>query len=812
MASPVDVFISCAPEDDDLCRELEAHLAPLKRDRIIRAWHARLIMAAADWRKEKDERLGAARVVVLLVSASYMASDLLYEEEMTFTLARAAKGEALAVPVLVRAHDWESTLFKGLTPLPRNKRPVTSWANRDEAWTDVATALREAIEALSGHASRAPANALPRPIPRYEDEASRTLARQLEDAYTRQKALRNAKAGTVAVDAEILDLRRRLREGGRLRAGDTLGDGRYLLLDILGKGGFASVWKAVDRENGEEVAIKVLHPEMARDESRRERFFRGARVMAGLGHEAVVRVLCPRGDDAGYLYFVMELVAGGDLQQAVVEGRLARERALAIILGIGDALAEAHAKGIVHRDVKPANILLDIDSTPRLADFDLVAVADTTGGTRTGAMGTFLYAAPELLDRPQDADARADVYALAMTGVFTLYGKVLPISMMKSRPDQIIDKLSCDAKVKAALKRAVAWERDDRFADARAFCEALRAAVEPPPAPAKPAERPRALAVKAPDAQGKPKATIDNWRLPQFPAAPAARNDAKAGRADANGSGLERMPERPRVSVGVPPKSATDVHPETRQSARAQIEGMTVRYKSATIDEYIEHHAYNVSCGGTFIKTPSPFPPGTLLKGEIRIQGEPSVLAWVGRVVWKRESIEAGKSMPTGMGVKFIRVYDSSKAIIQRLVEAQAESARAESAGAAKAEAQPAAPDKGRSGATLGPGKISPKVEDKARAGSTVALGKISPKAESKPAPAEAEKKEAPPPEDRGVIKQAAELLKQALGEVGTSIEKEMTTLPGPLPAAGARDRYRDEQDLSTLIMLAADPPIEGGD
>src|SRR5262249_47267532 len=157
----------------------------------------------------------------------------------------------------------------------------------------------------------------------------------------------------------------------------------------------ASVWSADDRTRKEPVAVKVLHAEMARDESRRERFFRGARVMATLGHQAVVRVLNPGGDDGGWLYFVMELVPGGDLHLAVLKGTVPPDRAIPIVLAVGEALAEAHAKDIVHRDVKPANVLLDASGAPRLTDFDLAAAGDTTGGTRTGAMGTFLYAAPE---------------------------------------------------------------------------------------------------------------------------------------------------------------------------------------------------------------------------------------------------------------------------------------------------------------------------------------------------------------------------------------------------------------------------------
>src|SRR5436190_21681048 len=107
---------------------------------------------------------------------------------------------------------------------------------------------------------------------------------------------------------------------------------------------------------------------------------------------------------------------------------------------------------------------------------------------------------------------------------------------------------------------------------------------------------------------------------------------------------------------------------DTRKDPRAKVLSMTVRYKSATIDEFIEHHSHDVSRGGMFIKTPSPFPSGTLLKFEVRIQEEKKVMQGVGRVVWKREAASATHDNPSGMGVKFIKLDEDSKHIIDQLV------------------------------------------------------------------------------------------------------------------------------------------------
>src|SRR5882757_6068301 len=108
---------------------------------------------------------------------------------------------------------------------------------------------------------------------------------------------------------------------------------------------------------------------------------------------------------------------------------------------------------------------------------------------------------------------------------------------------------------------------------------------------------------------------------------------------------------------------------DTRKDPRAKVLSMTVRYKSATVDEFIEHHSYDVSRGGIFIKTPSPFAPGTLLKFEIRIVDDKPMLMGVGRVVWKRDPAAAsGPEKPPGMGVKFIKIDESSKALIDKLI------------------------------------------------------------------------------------------------------------------------------------------------
>jgi uncharacterized protein (TIGR02266 family) len=109
---------------------------------------------------------------------------------------------------------------------------------------------------------------------------------------------------------------------------------------------------------------------------------------------------------------------------------------------------------------------------------------------------------------------------------------------------------------------------------------------------------------------------------------------------------------------------------QTRKDPRAKVLSMTVRYRSATLGEFIEHHSYDVSRGGMFIKTPSPFPAGTLLKFEVKIADEQRVMQGVGRVVWKREHA-GGPEEPAGMGIKFIKIDEASRSVIERLLESR---------------------------------------------------------------------------------------------------------------------------------------------
>jgi serine/threonine protein kinase len=265
-----------------------------------------------------------------------------------------------------------------------------------------------------------------------------------------------------------------------LHEGDFLG--RYRLLSEEGSGGFATVWRAFDRVERQTVAVKVLHAQYARDETRRERFFRGAKKMSELRHKAIVSVTAPHEEEAGFFFFVMEYLPRGDLSRAVCAGQLPTDRALQVALTAAEGLQAAHDAGMVHRDVCPANILLREDETGVLADFDLVRAFDTTGGTRTGPMGRVIYAAPETLQNARDVGPSADVYSLGMCVLFALLGRDVPSEVLRDQR-KILKSVKCSPRIQGVIEKAISWEQQHRFQSVREFLQAMATAQSVPSEP-----------------------------------------------------------------------------------------------------------------------------------------------------------------------------------------------------------------------------------------------------------------------------------------------------------------------------------------
>jgi serine/threonine protein kinase/beta-lactam-binding protein with PASTA domain len=192
-------------------------------------------------------------------------------------------------------------------------------------------------------------------------------------------------------------------------------EGRYAVRSRIARGGMATVYLAVDQRLDREVAIKVMHPDLALDDEFLRRFIREARSAARLSHPGVVSVY-DQGQDDGAWFLVMEYVPGHTLRELLNErGRLTPREALALLDPVLDALAAAHWNGLIHRDIKPENVLIADDGRVKVADFGL-ARAVTTATTNQDSkvlLGTVAYLAPEQVER-NVADARSDVYAVGI--------------------------------------------------------------------------------------------------------------------------------------------------------------------------------------------------------------------------------------------------------------------------------------------------------------------------------------------------------------------------------------------------------------
>jgi hypothetical protein len=267
--------------------------------------------------------------------------------------------------------------------------------------------------------------------------------------------------------------------------GAVLGN-RYRLDHLIGRGGMATVWSATDTVLGRPVAVKRLHLGLLADEEHSERFRREAMLVARLSHPNLVHLL-DRGEDPEGPYLVMELVEGENLKSRIRrEGALPPEEAARICARVANALAYAHAQGVVHRDIKAQNVLLTSDGTVKLADFGIARLIETEAGeglTRTDMLlGSADYLSPEQADgRP--VDARTDVYSLGillyecLTGVLPFRGEGFVAVAMKHcsepLPDPRVARPDVPDNLAAIAMRAAAKDPADRFPDAAAMEAAL---------------------------------------------------------------------------------------------------------------------------------------------------------------------------------------------------------------------------------------------------------------------------------------------------------------------------------------------------
>ena len=284
---------------------------------------------------------------------------------------------------------------------------------------------------------------------------------------------------------------------GPLGPGTTVRE--YRIEAILGQGGMGEVYRAVHVQTHQQVAMKVISPELIRDQQVRNRFLEEARVMAGLDHRNIVRLLTFF-EEGGRLFLVMDFIEGRDLESLLRERVLAQEEANGILRQVLEGLAYAHSRPqpVVHRDIKPGNILLGADGRAVITDFGIAKAIGREKMTRAGAViGTFEYLSPEQV-QGEEVGPASDLYAVGVM-FFQMLTGIVPypqktdtgLEVMRAHLEAPVPPLDefregLPPACQAFLERAMAKRPEARFSGAAEMANALGGEALSPPAVSQP--------------------------------------------------------------------------------------------------------------------------------------------------------------------------------------------------------------------------------------------------------------------------------------------------------------------------------------
>ena len=269
---------------------------------------------------------------------------------------------------------------------------------------------------------------------------------------------------------------------------ETVLSGRYRLESKLGSGGMSTVYLAQDEVLDRPVAVKLLHREISEEADQLERFRREARAAARLSHPNLVSVI-DAGEDEGRPYIVFEYVEGETLKQRIQRaGPLAVDEAVAYAIEIGRGLIAAHGRKLVHRDVKPQNVLIDPDGRAKVTDFGIARSMESEGLTATGrVLGTTDYVSPEQA-MGEDVDERSDVYSLGIVLYEMLTGDVpfqaetqVGVAMKhvnEPLPDVLVKRPEVSAAVASVVDRSTTKDARDRYDSVGEMVRDLEATLE----------------------------------------------------------------------------------------------------------------------------------------------------------------------------------------------------------------------------------------------------------------------------------------------------------------------------------------------
>ncbi|MCA9569108.1 MAG: serine/threonine protein kinase [Myxococcales bacterium] len=259
---------------------------------------------------------------------------------------------------------------------------------------------------------------------------------------------------------------------------ESVGEGRYVLQGRIGAGGVAEVYRAIDTQRDAVCAVKLLEIPLGPRRAVATRFLGEARVMSRLKHPNIPRVY-EAGKHGGYYWFAMELADASVAQVVKRDGPLPVLDALRITFEVLQALAAAHEAGLVHRDVKPENVLLARDGRALLADFGIARHPEGTVPVETlpgELMGTRGYRAPEQEDDAHGVLETADLYGVAAT-LYTMTVGTPPSRLWEDDGSSAIPS-TLDGRVASVIRRATSLEPADRYTDARAMAVAVAAAAD----------------------------------------------------------------------------------------------------------------------------------------------------------------------------------------------------------------------------------------------------------------------------------------------------------------------------------------------
>lgn len=304
---------------------------------------------------------------------------------------------------------------------------------------------------------------------KYAERKEREYKKKLKDGNIKTKK------STTSIQNKLRSIKKSLRTS-LYRKNDFI-NGRYCLIEVIGEGGFSTVWKAFDQDTGMYVSLKILNDKHSKDNTFVKKFLDGTELssIAKSKTENVIQIHNKGTAENGAPYIVMELVENGDFESLILEKSISSKKALYIILNLCDVLEKLHTEKVIHRDIKPSNILVDRNFNPKLIDFDLAKQTDDTSYT-IHQMGTVFYQAPENLRIPPIITPKVDVYGLAMTTIFAIYGAPLPPEIANNR-DVFIDDLNCNEEIKDVLKNATTFDPKLRTPTAKCFGEELEKAI-----------------------------------------------------------------------------------------------------------------------------------------------------------------------------------------------------------------------------------------------------------------------------------------------------------------------------------------------